>query len=201
MGKASKTKGNSYELKIAKMLTDWWGGGNFSRVPASGGLHWADDQRVAGDIIPPPKADFPFVIECKKREEWTIEHILLDIGQPREWWNQVVTDARRVKLVPLLMFSRNRAKNFIMIPYTIEMYEELSSKGKDTMITTVTFPNIRKEPQVFEVIVTTYETFTQLSPDTYKMYAKGLEWDALNEVDDEPTEEAFDVDSIQMKDL
>lgn len=201
MGRMSKQKGSSYELETAKMLTEWWGGGNFSRVPASGGLHWADDQRVAGDIIPPPKADFPFVIECKKREEWTIEHILLDIGQPREWWSQVVTDARRVKLVPLLMFSRNRAKNFIMLPYTIEMYEELSRKGYDTMVTTVTFPNIRKEPQVFEVIVTTYETFTQLSPDTYRQYAKGLEWDALNPVDEEPTEEAFDVDSIQIKDL
>src|SRR5699024_11495112 len=64
----SKQKGNAYELKIAKELSKWWGG-KFSRVPASGGLHWGSDQRVAGDIIPPVNSNFPFVVECKKRED------------------------------------------------------------------------------------------------------------------------------------
>ncbi|QDP43138.1 hypothetical protein Goe24_01130 [Bacillus phage vB_BsuM-Goe24] len=177
IAKKSKTKGSSYELKIAKLLTSWWGGGNFSRVPASGGLHWGTDQRVAGDIVPPPEAEFPFVIECKKREEWTMDHILLDIGQPKDWWAQVVNDARRVKLVPILIFSRNRAKDFIMLPYTSEMYDKLNKVDKSAMITTVSIKNIRDEIQLFDVIVSTYESLTQVPIPEVKEYASSVDWD------------------------
>jgi Holliday junction resolvase len=173
----SKTKGAGYELKVAKNLTKWWGH-NFTRVPASGGLQWGSDNRVAGDIVAPIEADFPFVIECKKREEWTMDHVLLDIGQPKEWWSQVVGDARRVRRVPLLIFSRNRAKDFIMLPHTEEMYAMLWAKGNDVMRTQVTIKNIRDELQEFDVIVTTYETFTSIPIPELKRYAADVEWDA-----------------------
>ncbi|QZA69097.1 holliday junction resolvase [Bacillus phage 010DV004] len=177
MGKKSKTKGASYELKIAKLLTSWWGGGTFNRVPASGALHWGRDQRVAGDIVAPLEAYFPFVIECKKREEWTMDHILLDIGQPREWWEQVVSDARRVDRVPILIFSRNRAKDFIMIPYESSMYDKLNATEKTSMITTVSITNIRDEVQYFDVIVSTYDALTKVPISEVKEYAAAVDWD------------------------
>ncbi|UPI12873.1 hypothetical protein [Bacillus phage SBSphiJ5] len=177
MAKKSKTKGASYELKIAKLLTSWWGGGTFNRVPASGALHWGRDQRVAGDIVAPLEADFPFVIECKKREEWTMDHILLDIGQPREWWEQVVVDARRVARVPILIFSRNRAKDFIMIPYEPSMYDKLNAAEKTSMITTVSITNIRDEVQYFDVIVSTYDALTKVPIAEVKEYAAAVDWD------------------------
>lgn len=177
MGKKSKVKGSTYELKIAKLLTSWWGAGTFNRAPASGALHWGRDQRVAGDIVAPPEADFPFVIECKKREEWTMEHILLDIGQPKEWWAQVVTDARRVEKVPILIFSRNRAKDFIMVPYDSEMYDKLNKEDKSAMITTVSIKNIRDEIQLFDVIVSTYESLIQVPIPEVKEYASSVDWD------------------------
>lgn len=180
MGKKSKQKGSSYELKIAKMLSKWWGGGDFHRVPASGGLHWGSDQRVAGDIIPPQGSDFPFVVECKKREEWTMDHVLLDIGQPRTWWEQVVSDARRVKLHPILIFSRNRAKDFVMLPYSEQAYRVLTEieGATDVMITPTSFDNIRGEKQVFKVIVTTYDTFTSVPVETIKsLVYTNTEWD------------------------
>lgn len=175
MGRKSKNKGASYELKVAKMFTEWWGG-KFSRVPASGGLHWGSDQRVAGDIVPPPEADFPFVTECKKRENWTFDHIVLDIGQPREWWEQVVNDGRRVDQVPMLIFSRNRAKDFIMVPYSKYIEEQLEGYN-DVIITHVTTVNIREEVQRFKVIVTTFDTFSQTPKENLKKYAKEVEWD------------------------
>lgn len=175
MGKKSKTKGAAYELKVAKMFTEWWGG-KFSRVPASGGLQWGSDQRVAGDIVPPPEADFPFVVECKKRENWTFDHILLDIGQPREWWEQVINDGRRIDKVPMLIFSRNRAKDFIMVPHSNYLAGALSHYN-DVMITHVTTKNIRDEIQRFEVIVTTFDTFSQLSKNVLRAYADDVEWD------------------------
>jgi hypothetical protein len=176
LAKKSKTKGAGYELKVAKLLSPIWGG-NFSRVPASGGLHWGSDQRVAGDIIAPQEVDFPFVVECKKREEWIIDHILLDIGQPRDWWKQVVEDARRVKLVPILFFSRNRAKDFVMLPYSKPMLQELLSKGNDTMVTTTSFKNIREELQTFDVIVTTFDTFSKVDIQFIRKYAALVDWD------------------------
>lgn len=177
MGKKSKVKGSTYELKIAKLLTSWWGAGTFNRAPASGALHWGRDQRVAGDIVAPPEADFPFVIECKKREEWTMEHILLDIGQPKEWWAQVVTDARRVEKVPILIFSRNRAKDFIMIPYEPSMYDKLNATEKTSMITTVSITNIRDEVQHFDVIVSTYDALIEVPIPEVKEYAATVDWD------------------------
>ena len=181
MGKKSKVKGASYELKIAKLLTSWWGAGTFNRAPASGALHWGRDQRVAGDIIAPPDAGFPFVIECKKREEWTMEHILLDIGQPKEWWQQVVTDARRVEKVPILIFSRNRAKDFIMIPYDPSMYDKLNANDKAAMITSVSITNIRDEVQYFDVIVSTYDALTNVPTSEVKEYAAAVDWDKYKE--------------------
>jgi len=158
-------------------MSAWWGG-NFSRVPASGGLHWKGDQRVAGDIIPPIGMDFPFVIECKKREEWSMEHILLDIGQPKEWWKQVVEDGRRVKRTPLLIFSRNRAKDFVMIPYKTTMYLKLNSfNTPDVMRTTVTIKNIRDEVQDFDVIVTTLDTFSKIPTADLVKFGSTVDWD------------------------
>ena len=172
----SKNKGANYERKIAKDLSKWWGG-TFSRVPASGGLHWGSDQRVAGDIVPPPEVDFPFVVECKKREEWVMDHIVLDIGQPREWWAQVVMDGRRVHRTPIMFFSRNHAKDFVMAPYSEELYTLLKENATDVMVAPVTIENIRKEIQQFEVIVTTFDTLSKLPIDTVRKYGKEVQWD------------------------
>lgn len=177
MGKKSKTKGASYELKIAKLMSLWWRG-DFHRVPASGGLNWGADSRVAGDIVPPQGLDFPFVIECKKREEWTMDHILLDISQPKEWWAQVVNDARRVKKVPMLIFSRNRAKDFVMIPYVEPFYDLLDVNHHDVMRTTVTIKNIREEVQKFDVIVTTMDNIKRIPPQQMREYSELVkDWD------------------------
>lgn len=116
VGRHSKTKGSNYELAIAKILTAWWGA-PFHRVPASGGLHWNASMNVSGDIITIPEAGFPFVVECKKREEWTLENAFLNNKEIKLWWSQVVGDARETGKIPMLIFSRNRAENFVMLPY------------------------------------------------------------------------------------
>ena len=177
MGRKSKNKGSAYELKIAKLMSLWWQE-DFHRVPASGGLHWGADSRVAGDIVPPQDLDFPFVIECKKREEWTMDHILLDISQPKEWWAQVVNDARRVKKVPMLIFSRNRAKDFVMIPYAESFYSLLDLNHHDVVRTTVTIKNIREEVQKFDVIVTTMDNIKRIPPQQMREYSELVkDWD------------------------
>lgn|SRR5699024_2757826 len=178
VGRRSKQKGNAYELKIAKELSKWWGG-KFSRVPASGGLHWGSDQRVAGDIIPPVNSNFPFVVECKKREGFTLHNLFLNTGQIKEWYNQVVLDARRVNLTPILIFSKNRDKDYILIPYVEDVYFKLD-KEYPVSRQTVMFDNIREETQYFDTMLTTLEGLESLDTkyvvDTYT----NIDWDWQN---------------------
>lgn len=112
----SKQKGSEYERKIAKILSKWWGE-PFHRTPMSGGLHWREDNRVAGDIVTPPNSVYPWCTECKKRNEWHLEQLLKSTGDVEKWWKQAVTDSERVGLRPLLIFSKNFAPDYLMMKY------------------------------------------------------------------------------------
>jgi hypothetical protein len=81
----------------------------------SGGLHWKEDNRVAGDIVTPPDSVFPFTVECKKREGWQLDQVLKGTGEVEDWWEQCIGDSERVSLRPFLVFSKNFAPNFVMM--------------------------------------------------------------------------------------
>jgi len=110
----SRNKGSEYERKIAKVLGAWWDE-EFHRTPMSGGLHWAEDNRVAGDIVTPPTSMYPWVTELKKREEWEFDHLLKGTGEIEKYWQQVVRDSERTGMKPMLIFSKNHAPNYLMI--------------------------------------------------------------------------------------
>jgi hypothetical protein len=110
----SKHKGSEYELKIAKVLSDWWGE-PFRRTPMSGGLHWREDNRVSGDIVTPPDSVFPYNIECKKREEWSFDQLIKGTGEIESYWEQCDRDARGIRRKPLLIFSKNFNPDYIML--------------------------------------------------------------------------------------
>jgi hypothetical protein len=116
--KNSRAKGAAYERKICKLLMPWWNC-EFHRVPASGGLRWKQDNRVTGDIVVQEDVkDFPFVIECKKREGWNFEQIIKGTGEVVSWWEQNITDIHRLGDVnkrPLVIFSKNMSPDYFMI--------------------------------------------------------------------------------------
>lgn len=183
-GKGSKVKGSKYELDIAKKLAVW-SGEQVHRVPQSGagGSTWGADSRMNGDIVFPVGSKNSFVYECKKREGWGLHNLFLGTGQIKEWWEQVVTDARRMKehgMAPCLIFSKNRDKDFILIPYIPAIYEFLTVNGYPAAIQRVSFDNIRKEPQYFDVILTTLEGFTAFDPTFLFDSYRDLNWDVHN---------------------
>lgn len=128
----SKAKGDTYERRIAKKLTEWTGL-KFERVPASGGLHWREDNRVYGDIVT-NDPDFPFVIECKCREEWNMDSLINGSKKVEKWWQQVTADAEATGKQPMVIFSRNRQPDYIMM--RLEDYDD------DILITSGQYPNI-----------------------------------------------------------
>lgn len=166
VGRKSKTKGSSYELRVAKIFTTWWGA-PFHRVPASGGLHWSASMNVSGDIVTIPEAGFPFVIECKKREEWTLDNVFLNNKDIKNWWAQVVGDADETGKIPMLVFSRNRAEDYVMLPYNedfLQNYmEELPRASRAHMY--IEYLDEHKRPHGYNTITILLKDLVLYSPD------------------------------------
>lgn len=200
-GSGSLNKGKAYERKTAKMLSEWWTPYKFSRVPQSGAYRGANESEFAGDIATDPASKFPFVIECKHREgQWTLESAVLNRHEIGVWWQQVVGDARRVKRSPLLIFTRNYAEDFVMVPYLEGVYEVLLQKRHPVMRTVITYKDATTlKEESFDVLVTTFTGFSTLRRQYLIDLYTGPEWESYSLVqytDEEIAEEDCAVESI-----
>ena len=130
----SKQKGSEFELKVAKLLTKW-SGEQFHRTPMSGALHWANDNRVVSDIVPPQSlvdAGWPYSIECKKVEtSWEISSYIEGTAVFWKHWKQCYEDSQREHMVPLLVFNKNYRD--IYVAMTTEVYVQLGIKVENTI--------------------------------------------------------------------
>lgn len=159
----SKNKGDVFERKIAKELGNWWGA-KFNRTPQSGGASWGADNNAVGDIVTPPHAGFPLVIECKHRENWTMDNVLLNNREPHTWWEQVIGDSSTVDKTPCLIFTRNRAKIYVALPYLDVVYKDLREQAFPVMRTDFITENIQKDKLHYDVLITTIDGLTSLKP-------------------------------------
>ena len=111
-----RKKGHAAERKLAKLFSAWWGS-SFTRTPMSGGFATAkfrEDWNAAGDLVTPDKT-FPFCVESKKVEGWTLEQLLTsDKSLIHEWWKQTVRETPANKF-PLLVFTKNHAPLYGMM--------------------------------------------------------------------------------------
>lgn len=116
MGVNGRKKGQTAERKLAKQFSAWWGS-DFARTPLSGGFATAkfrDDWDAAGDLVTPDKT-FPFCVESKKVEGWTLDQLLTsDKTKMHSWWIQTIGETATGK-VPMLVFTKNRAPTFVMM--------------------------------------------------------------------------------------
>jgi Holliday junction resolvase len=125
----SKKIGNRNERALAKFFKEWTGW-DFHRTPTSGGLHWRNDKRVAGDLVCPDehKSEFPFCVETKTRKpkvskKTKIQSMKIDIGELvthgkdaniARFWFQSVSDAVEFNLEPI-MFLRNKGSSVYFV--------------------------------------------------------------------------------------
>ena len=112
-GKKAKTKGASFERRMAKSLGEWWEV-KFYRTPQSGGSHLKEGYELAGDITTPDEA-FRFHVECKNQESWTLHGMMTS---PKslvwKWWEQTLGDCPEDRQ-PLLVFTRNHLPVFVLM--------------------------------------------------------------------------------------
>lgn len=114
-----RDKGNAFERKVAKILTDSWGV-KFVRTPNSGAFH----QLAPADIIPEDKKcwdNFNFHLELKCREGWNLSQLLTSKDCViLQWYNDEVAKqvaSRGDKFYEkqlLLIFSKNRDDIYVM---------------------------------------------------------------------------------------
>lgn len=160
-----KTRVPVFELETAKNLSKWWGH-DFHRSPASGGLHWAGSNNVAGDIVAPLEANFPFVVECKNREEWTLENLFLNNKDIKNWWAQVVGDAKETGKVPMLIYTRNHAKTFVTLPYNVPTIIDLELEEQSLMVSNITYEDEYGDIHTYKTFTTVLEAVTSITPKT-----------------------------------
>jgi hypothetical protein len=118
--KNGRVKGSRAELAVAKLFSTWWGS-DFARTPQSGGFRtrkFREDWNAEGDLVTPDET-FPFSVEVKCHEGWTLDNLLTgsDTTDLWCWWDQAIDQAGDIKQ-PLLVFKRNH------MPWYYCMWEE-----------------------------------------------------------------------------
>jgi len=113
----SRAKGADNEVQIAKKLSFWWGEEkSFKRR----GFLLLSQARFKGkqeesDLIYPER--FPFSIEAKKVEGWSLEQNFTGMGL-MDWWDYTL---ERVDIgkSPMLIFNKNFLPHLCAIPFEV----------------------------------------------------------------------------------
>ena len=128
VGRRSRIKGSSFELRVSRILSAWWAEDEsmlraravdlpLRRAPGSGG--W-DVRRGAGSdlLVMTPDFCFPFGVECKNTESWSFDGLFKGNGGASllRYWEQCETATRLSSLCPLLVFTRNTYPVYALMP-------------------------------------------------------------------------------------
>lgn len=107
----SKRKGNSNELNVANLLSQWTKE-EFVRIPGSGNIRWQNRMNVCGDLIcTNNNFDFPFSVETK-----AYKNMGLAVYAPSDlrknsviytFFEQCERDAKAAKKIPFLIVRQN----------------------------------------------------------------------------------------------
>lgn len=124
----SRSKGARAERNLAKKFGKWWGS-DFARTPSSGGFRtrkFREDWNAAGDLVTPDES-FPFCVESKHAEGWTLEQLLTaESCLLYQWWDQTIGETPEGQ-TPLLVFRKNRFPHLFIMP--LSAWQRVSSKN------------------------------------------------------------------------
>ena len=129
----SKSKGNGFELTIAKKLSKELAPLNFMRTPGSGarvggknfatiGAMFGEDalKIFVGDVVPINEKQegllFNFSVETKfYKDQDTFTGLSSGTANIFKWFEEAVDDAAKINKAPLLIFKWNRTSTFVCL--------------------------------------------------------------------------------------
>lgn len=120
MGRSDK--GPKAELEVARLLESWWRqlepGATFVRTPRSGGwMSGRDLFDARGDLMVKGARLFPWCVEVKRREGWSLANFELGRACPVwRWWERASADAALVRRTPMLWIRHNRRPWIVVVP-------------------------------------------------------------------------------------
>lgn len=138
--KNSRVKGSRAELEVAEMFSRWCGN-TVRRTPLSGG--WSSARfGVTADLVCPKKA-FPFSVEVKHREGWTLDDLVTGVRAEHDksivqWWKQCTTSCP-TKKDPLLVFRRNRQPWLVMYRTDLDSANHFTVDGEAVSVDLLDF--------------------------------------------------------------
>lgn len=172
-GKKGKRKGNANERALAKLFAEWWGHGEWARTPMSGG--WANKEvregfRTCGDVIT-TAPDFPFCLEAKKQEGWTLDQLIHnDACVVHAWWKQAVEETPP-GLVPLLIIARNHIPQAVVFAQEqmegLCMQVERPRDGHELAWSAHPCFIFEDHPKKTFLVITALENFMKVNPDIF----------------------------------
>lgn len=139
IGKGSKGKGASFDIKNCRILSKWITGFEqpeiFWRSATSGGrasrkARMGIDVGMHGDIMAiDEKAKWLtdiFFFECKSYSKIDFSLFLEGKGNVIDWWKKCVEQSTDAKKWPLLVFKQNGSDTYIMCKSDMPMFSEFS---------------------------------------------------------------------------
>lgn len=198
-------KGARFERKLVKLFSDYWGI-DFGRSVDSGAYRGTNKEYVGlGDLQPPVNNDFPFIIEAKHHEDWSLDQVLFSKGKVKDFWKQVVSDSRgavEIPKAPLLAFTKKYADDYIMIPYNEKVYDSISRQGLQVARIAFSIDNtIKKENLTYDLLLTNFKGFSSVDKKLYIETFLNKDWESFSLIQDKdnkpnPIEEKEDMDSL-----
>ena len=200
-GSSANNKGKTYERSVAKKLSDYFKT-SVNRVPLSGAWRGnnnqyslRDDSNYIGDLFFPtghPLSIFNY--ELKNHKEIKLRNFFSNNREIPQFMQQVTTDSYRLggvgSSIPCLIVHVAREDDYVVVPYQIDMYKSLVDKEMPAMISRLGYTDeMTGKSYTYLCIITNLASFgSQDADNLYKWYHK-LNWDILNEKDDEPISE------------
>lgn len=117
-----RDKGNKAELEVARLIAPWWQqlepGALFIRTPLSGGwLSGRDSFDARGDLMVKGAPRFPWLLEVKRREAWSLQNVEDGLASPVwGWWRKACSDAIAAKRLPMLWARQNHGEWLVFLP-------------------------------------------------------------------------------------
>jgi Holliday junction resolvase len=138
----SRTKGNTFERKICKLLNEALKTTEFSRSPGSGAFATTHSLpkhlALHGDILTPQ--NFPYFIECKKGyNKLSLEDLLDEKSLIYSFFTKAKEQAEPIKKIPVLIIQQDRKEILCILEETYDLGYGLSNFIKDKQVYNIRF--------------------------------------------------------------